>query len=120
MPCYEPEPTQRERREQEKRYNHKEYGFHITDKELISELGNVCCEMGNLIDKLDKNNEEIIWPMLSERTRDWYFRHKKRDEEKRQKYINELSKKFDKLSQELNSIKDEAFKYGLILREEID
>jgi hypothetical protein len=76
MPCHDPEPTALELTQDQRNANLKKYGLHCTNNELISNLINYCCEMGDLI--CDLNYQKA----LKSDTLKWYRTHKMRDAEK--------------------------------------
>lgn len=117
MPCYVPDPTPEEIEESQRQSNEKKYGFYLNNHELIVHLLNMCCEMGNAINEVDRQRYcHNGWQYVSQETCDWFVEHQKRDNEIKKAEliakIDVLQKEDRRLSEQLNDINEEIRKLG--------
>ena len=100
MPCFTPEPTQEEIKLEQKSNNNKKYGINKTNSELIAYLLNMCCEMGEVIFRLQMQHR------LSRDTLAWYQQHIDRDNKVKeiQTELSKLALKKESLERELKAL----------------
>jgi ABC-type phosphate transport system auxiliary subunit len=112
MPCMTPEPTNREIIAMEIRRNKSLYGYNMTTNNLISELINTCCDMGErledagLIDRISGASYQVynIHKNFDRMRKDAERKKQKQEIDKKKMDLIELEKKLDDLRWELDQL----------------